>query len=116
MNLTLVSEDERRKLYEARKDWKVIKVIEVKENCEIGNHFHRNKDELFIIVKGVVSVVCKKVLNEIKVEEIELSDNMYYVPRNTFHTFYCEAGTLIIGLATELHDDKDDLKLPTINY
>lgn len=115
MNLTLVSEDSRRKLFEFGKgyNWKIGKYIEVTEDCKIGGHYHKNKDELFLIVSGKIGYSLSDVNNGGNAAIIQYAEKgeCIIVPRNTYHNFYCSAGTIIIGLATELHDDNDDNKL-----
>lgn len=110
MNLKLVSEDNRRKLFEFGEGnvWKIAKYIEIKENCEVGNHLHRKKDELFLIQKGEVS--CSMQVMGVQIEGNVTAPDTIYVPRNSFHAFHCKAGTIMICLATELHDDNDDIK------
>lgn len=115
MNLKLVSEDSRRKLYEFGNGgiWKVGKYIEVNEDCKIGNHYHKNKDELFIIMKGKIGYVLSdaNIKGDCAIKQYAGQGDSIYVPRNIYHVFDCTAGTVILGLATELHDDNDDLKL-----
>lgn len=117
MSLELVSEDERRKLYEFGKgrEWKVAKYLVIEKDCKIGSHYHKNKDELFLVVAGEIDYKTEDVDPNRKYGFAESgwakSHAVIYVPRNTYHVFDCKAGTVIIGLATELHDDSDDYKL-----
>lgn len=113
MKLELVSEDERRKLYEfgKGKEWKVGKLLETKEWGVIGKHYHKNKDECFLVVKGTMEAILQD-MNEFRVWNVICNaPDFIFIPRNIYHEFICESGTVIVGLATELHDDNDDHKL-----
>lgn len=107
MNLKTVSEDSRRKLSEfgEGREWKVCKVLEVKEDCWVGNHYHKLKDEMFLLIDGSGTFVLEE---KTSVEHAPFS---VFVPRNTYHAFNLKKGSVLIGLATELHDPKDDYKI-----
>lgn len=48
MNLKLVSEDNRRSLYEfGEGEWKCAKYLDIKHDCVVGGHYHMEKDECF---------------------------------------------------------------------
>lgn len=104
MKLKPVSKDSRRALYEFGIGgvWKVSKLIKVKSDCMIGGHFHKKKDELFLVLSGLVRYsMCTK-------SGIAGPDETINVPRGTYHSFECTAGTTMICLASELHDPNDD--------
>lgn len=110
MNLKLVSKDNRRKLYEFGEggNWKVAKYLDIYEDCVLGGHLHNKKDELFFIQKGEVSV--SMTVMSTLIESVVTAPDTVYVPRGSFHSFHCKAGTIMICLASELHDDNDDIK------
>lgn len=96
--------DERRILYDwAAGNFKSAKAIEILQTISIGGHFHKNKDEEFLLLKG-------------KFLKVQIGENVnenisapYYinVPRGVYHEFLCEAGSILLGTATE-HFDKND--------
>jgi mannose-6-phosphate isomerase-like protein (cupin superfamily) len=107
MELKLVSEDHRRKLSEMGEggNWKVCKVLEVKEDCRVGDHYHKRKDEMFLLIEGSGTFI---ISDEWSMHTAPFS---VFVPRGTYHAFILKKGSVLIGLATELHDPIDDYKL-----
>lgn len=107
MELKLVSEDERRKLSEFGNggNWKVCKVLEMKQDGWVGMHYHKNKDELFLLMEGSGTFVLEK---ETVTQSAPYS---LLVPRGMYHAFNLKKGSVLLGLATELHDPKDDYKI-----
>lgn len=107
MELKLVSDDTRRKLSEFGNGgtWKVCKVLETKSDCRVGGHYHKLKDEMFVLLEGA------------GVFDVGTTINFYqapysvFVPRGIPHTFDLKKGSVLIGLATELHDPTDDYKI-----
>lgn len=107
MELKLVSEDERRKLSEFGEGavWKVCKILEAKEECWVGNHYHKLKDEMFVLMEGTGTFVLEQ---QTSVEHAPFS---LFVPRGKYHAFKLSKGAVLIGLCTESHDPKDDYKI-----
>ena len=109
-----INKDERRTIHDfASGDFKQVKVVYVTEEIAIGNHYHRNKDEVFFLATG-------------KFLELQVGNTLLFnvdapyrieVPKLTYHRFVCEKGSILIGAATELHDDEDEIKTdkPIIN-
>lgn len=100
---TLVSSDNRRDLYEFgnNSNWKVIKYLDIKEDCTIGDHYHKNKDELFILLSGQAKY------NDYyfsPMQEIE-------VIRGSYHKFEIKKGSKLLCLASETFDPNDEIKI-----
>lgn len=101
-------EDERRVIYDwAQGNFKSLKVVYVKEQLAIGDHFHNEKDECFFLASG-------------KFIELQLGEDIaknveapffFYVNRGTYHRFVCEEGSILFGGATELFNPKDEIKV-----
>lgn len=101
-------EDNRRVIY----DWCNVgdisnKVVFVKEPISIGDHHHNKKDEHFFLVYG-------------KFLELQIGEGTLYnldapyivnVPKGTYHRFICEAGSILVGIATKPYDENDEIKL-----
>lgn len=101
-------EDDRRIL----ESFPEAKVITIKKDCSIGNHFHKIKTEKFILLKGK----CK--LNLSTVEGIIMSTSLkmkkgtlYTVPPNTWHEFVISKDSVLIGFNSHPYDKEDDYKL-----
>jgi len=100
-------EDNRRILFDwATGDFKSIKTVYIKEPINIGDHYHKNKDEHFMLV-------CGKFL-ELQLEEGTLynleAPYIVKVERGTYHRFICEPGSILICGATETFDKNDEIK------
>lgn len=104
--LKTVHEDERRALSEFGNggNWKVCKYVQVKTDSVIGDHFHKNKDELFLLSKGSADVTVDSLTVKVKAPVI------IDVKRETYHKFVIKKGSILICLASEEHDDTDDHK------
>lgn len=107
MELKLVSEDDRRSLYElgVGGTWKVMKYLEIKEDSWVGDHYHKNKDEMFFLSKGKGLFI---------VDECKVSASAPYslfIQRGVYHKFRLKKGSILICLASELHNANDDHKL-----
>lgn len=107
MELKLVSEDERRKLSEFGNggNWKVCKVLEMKELSWIGNHYHKKKDEMFFLTKGSGTFVVGDHTS------IQFAPYSVLVSRGTYHAFKLSKDAVLLCLASELHDPSDDYKI-----
>jgi hypothetical protein len=102
-----VHEDERRKLIEFGHDtFKVCKVAVAKETCVLGDHFHRNKDEHFLLLTGLAERV---VIGDRTWTDIAAPFE-WHVPRGHYHAFYLQAGSILLGTATAEFDPADEIK------
>lgn len=106
MNMELVSDDERRALYELGSggNWKVMKYLVAKHDCNVGDHFHLKKDELFLLLSGLASVVLDDTVITLK------SGQSLMVQRGQYHVFHLKSGSELICLASKVHDPSDDHK------
>lgn len=98
--------DHRRILTEWVKDFHVrnCKVIETLEDCELGNHYHKEKDELFYLFKGSGVVELDG-----KAEPLEEGDTVF-VGRETKHTFKLKKDSILLEAGTKPFDKSDDYK------
>lgn len=106
MELKLVSDDVRRKLSEFGDGgtWKVCKILEAKTDCRVGDHYHKLKDEMFVLLEG------SGMFHVGGNGSSRQAPYSVFVPRGTYHAFDLKKGSVLIGLATELHDPYDDYK------
>lgn len=102
---SLKHEDHRRILVEWIENYptKSNKVIIAKEDCEVGNHYHLKKDEMFYLLLGE---------GEFKLGENEwetLTDTVF-VPRGTRHTFRLKEGAILLEAATRAYTPDDEIR------
>lgn len=105
--LKTTSADDRRTLSEFGIGgiWRAAKYIEVYMDSRIGDHFHKLKDECFLLSKGEGTIWLDDVGAYV------VSPTIINVPRGTHHVFNLEKGSILIGLASEEHDPGDDYKI-----
>lgn len=107
MSLKLVNQDHRRSLYEfGEGKWKCAKYIEVKDDCEIGGHYHLKKDECFLLLEGEMKVKVGQGV-ELKVFTVH-APAVVEVPKGMYHSFTVKRGSKIVGLMSEKYNKQDD--------
>lgn len=108
MSLKIVSEDWRRSLYEfGEGQWKIAKLVHVKEDSVIGNHFHLEKDECFLLVEGEIIELYLENREESLIKNIK-APFVINVPRGLYHKFNIKAGSKLVGLMSEQYKPEDD--------
>jgi mannose-6-phosphate isomerase-like protein (cupin superfamily) len=111
MSLKLVSEDNRRSLYEfGEGDWKCAKYLDIKSDCVVGGHYHLEKDECFFLVEGRIEhlLTSKPDRTEMLVRRDIIAPDVILIPRGLFHEFKIKAGSKLIGLQSEHYNKEDD--------
>lgn len=100
-------DDERRTLLEMESgEFKACKVVTMKAGAVVGDHHHRNKDERFLLVSGHA----KQVIIGDKMEYNVSAPAEFDVPRNTYHAFWLEAGSVLVGVASGCFDATDEIQ------
>ena len=96
--------DNRRDMVEWITDFPIrnTKVITLKEDAELGNHYHKIKDEIFFMFKGGGTVVVEGVE-----EKFEEGDTLY-IPAGKKHTFKLPAGSILMEAATKPYNKDDE--------
>lgn len=103
----MTHEDSRRIIHDwAQGDFKSLKCVFVKSRTPIGDHYHKNKSEVFFLALGNIE---KLVLGDEITVDIK-APYVINVPPNTYHKFICSPGSIIFGGATELFDPNDEIK------
>lgn len=102
-----VHEDNRRTIIEwAVGSWRVCKALVAKAGCVVGDHYHRNKDEVFLLLSGHA--------RRVVVGEQEWADVaapfVWQVPRGAYHRFELTEGSVLIGVGTEEFDEADEIR------
>lgn len=105
--LKTTSSDDRRTLSEfgIGSFWRAAKYIEVHRDSRIGDHFHKLKDECFLLSKGDGVILLDGVGTYV------FAPTIINVPRGTHHVFTLGKGSILIGLSSEEHDPGDDYKI-----
>ena len=102
-----VHEDHRRKIIEwASGSFKVAKALVAKAGCVVGDHYHRNKDETFLLLSGRASYV---VIGTDIWGNIE-APYLWEVPRGNYHRFELDDGSVLLGVGTEAFDEADEIR------
>ena len=98
----MTHEDERRSLTSIPYKTGEIKIIVAKQDCELGNHFHKVKTEIFILIEGdgLVMIDGHKSILSVRDE--------YIVRPLEIHTFFLKEGSVLICFCSEPYNQKDD--------
>lgn len=112
---TYKHEDERRILIEWIKDipFRSAKIVISKNKEYLGRHYHKNKDEVFYILKG--KGICTMVANRPNARPTRdwlFEGDCIYIPRNIIHTFVLYPDTIMLGAGTEPFDIHDEISTP----
>lgn len=102
-----VHEDARRKIIEwASGSFKVAKALIAKAGCVVGDHYHRGKDETFLLLIGKAPLVV--------IGDREWRDAtppcVWEVPRGAYHRFELSEGSVLLGVGTEEYDEADEIR------
>jgi len=99
--LNPVHEDNRRKLT----SFPEAKMLEIKEDCILGKHYHKVKTEKFILCQGNALLT----VNDQNPIEMEIG-KIYTISPGQIHTFKIKKGSILIGLNSKQFDSTDDYK------
>ena len=96
--------DNRRTLIEWISDFPIrtCKVLIIHSDLEIGNHYHKEKEEIFYLLKGKGTLT-------VDGEEKPFKENdVIHIPKNTKHTFKLKKGSILLGAGTSPFNQNDD--------
>lgn len=96
----MIHEDGRRIL----ESWPEAKVITAKEDCILGDHYHKIKTEVFTLISGSANLEMSGVCLKMTIGTI------YKVIPNVRHSFKITKGSVLIGLCSHPYDPTDDYK------
>lgn len=103
-----VHEDERRIIFDwAEGDFKSAKAVIIHEPINIGDHYHNNKTEEFLLLTGEFLELQLGTETQFNVK----APHKVIVPKGLYHRFVCTKGSILLGTATELFDENDEIKL-----
>ena len=93
--------DDRRTL----EDWPEAKVLTIKKDCMLGNHFHKIKTEKFLLLSGEIHMIVDGVTEKMQ------PSTLYTVLPGQAHSFMCKSGSVLIGLCSHVYDKSDDYEI-----
>ena len=84
--------------------WKSCKIIHVHTSIPIGEHFHKIKTEGFYLIEGWGTITIDK-------KSYEFSQKDFFIVKpGQVHTLVLTPKSILLGLATEIYDPKDEYK------
>lgn len=98
-------EDDRRLLI----DWSdaydiaTCKIVKVKQDCVLGEHYHKLKNERFMLIQGSAEIQ----LNDKPAEPMKIGLPVL-VSANTRHKFTLSKGSILLCLVDKPYDPNDD--------
>lgn len=100
-------EDERRLLVEWIPDmvFRSAKAVIAKRDSVIGNHYHRNKDEVFFLLSGRAHRVVVGGHEELGVS----APRKWFAERGMRHLFELQKGAILLSAATDIFDPADEI-------
>lgn len=99
--------DNRRTIYDwAEVNFKSAKALIVHEPINIGDHYHNNKVEEFLLISGEFLELQLGNETEFNVK----APHKVVIPKGLYHRFVCTKGSILLGVATELFDENDEIK------
>ena len=103
-------EDKRRVLIEWVKDFpfRSAKIVIAKSNLPMGKHYHRNKDELYYMLKGTMTYTLTT--SEVITKDL-LEGETLFIPRGVGHTFILYPDSILLGAQTEPFDQNDEIPI-----
>jgi mannose-6-phosphate isomerase-like protein (cupin superfamily) len=103
--MQLVHEDDRRKLF----SFPEAKLIIAKADAVIGNHYHKIKEESFILSEGTCFLYQKNESGKDIEVEMQIG-KIYTISPGTQHTFHLVKDSILIGLNSRPYDAADDYR------
>jgi len=98
----MTHEDDRRILTSIPYKGGEIKIIITKKDCELGNHYHKIKTELFTLMEGSGTIMIKGIAYDIE----RLDD--YRVARYEAHSFNLKKDSILVCICSHPYDKTDD--------
>lgn len=104
----MIHEDERRIL----ESFPEAKIIKVKQDTIIGQHYHKIKTERFILVEGECEFAIQTVNGVMRHGKLSMViGKLYIIHPNTYHEFHIKKDSVLIGINSHPYDPTDDYKL-----
>jgi GDPmannose 4,6-dehydratase len=85
------------------------KVLRLKRDAVIGQHYHLRKEESFILSEGSGSMLLETAPGLLAMEQMQLG-KIYIVKPGQYHEFRLTAGSVLVGLNSQPYDPADDYR------
>lgn len=104
---TVRHEDERRILIEFihNEVFRTAKVLYLKKDSLLGNHYHNKKDDVFFLLKGAGTATLDGKLS------IMNEGDCIYVKAGTVHSFHLKEDSILIEASTLPYDKEDEIQV-----
>ena len=97
-------EDERRTLTSIPYKDGELKVIITKEDCVLGNHYHKIKREEFTLIEGESIITIDGTGTKMPCGEI------FTIQPNQIHSFLISKDSILMCICSHTYNDKDDYR------
>ena len=89
-----------------------VNIYEAKRGSLLGNHYHKETLEYFLIIKGTVLVVTRHVGQTMPNSQVVNKDNLFVVETGEIHTIECLTNVTMLTFLTKAYnsDDPDTYK------
>jgi quercetin dioxygenase-like cupin family protein len=102
----MTHEDDRRSLTSIPYKDGELKIIITKQDCELGNHYHKVKTETFQLMQGKGRVTIKKKTHTAN-HELR-TECRYIVDPGDVHKFQLSKDTILMCISSHPYDKNDD--------
>lgn len=101
-------EDNRRVLTEWIANFPIttIKILETKKDCELGNHYHRVKQDFFYLLKGKGNFSIGN-----RYGKFCAGETLTALPLEP-HTIFLKKGSILLEASTTPYDKEDEIPTP----
>ena len=115
--VTFVGSDKRRDLVEFFSDLNIsihnIKVLHVKEDSILGNHYSTSANEYFYLAKGEAEVTIIDVKTKEKITFDMFRMSPIKIPPYFAHSFKMKKDSILIEAMTKIYDKKKEIPFDT---
>jgi len=110
--LKLVHGDIRRSIFEYNGEDFSIQKFDIHQECSLGDHFHRNKSETFVLIEGAGFVLFKPLNSDgVSSDEVQRHElfpgSVFRLPPLTAHTFFLKAGSKMVCYSSAKFDSNN---------
>jgi mannose-6-phosphate isomerase-like protein (cupin superfamily) len=102
----MTHEDERRTLTSVPYKDGEIKIIVAKQDCILGNHYHKIKTEIFRLIEGSGRIKINRKSHT--AEHIMTKEHRYIVDPNEPHVIELKKDTILMCICSHPYDKNDD--------
>ena len=90
-------------------EWKELNFFSTKAGQVRGDHYHKNTDELFIILEGEIKIILTDIKSEKSKEVLVKEGDVFVIKRKIVHTFFIIKDTKWInGLSQKMDKENPD--------